>query len=234
MQTDRAGSRSPCIARSSSASLAVPVGAVAGVLERLASIPPRDMRKLLLDAFGTARLAGRDHLRARGHRRPQALRPSRARRLLTRRARRAAKRVARTLTLPNALRRRCYVSSILRGQYLCSSRDSARSASSAAGLAARAVVALVLGVHDALHRRAAHGTRLIERAVHGHLRPERGDLLREAAVRLARSRSIQSRSVARVASCRRTSSSSASSASARAATAARGAGSRPSTRCRCR
>jgi ATP-dependent Lon protease len=34
----------------------------ASVLERIASIPPRDMRKLLLDAFGTARLAGRDHL----------------------------------------------------------------------------------------------------------------------------------------------------------------------------
>ena len=33
-----------------------------GVLERLAAIPPRDMRKLLLDAFGTAELAGRDHL----------------------------------------------------------------------------------------------------------------------------------------------------------------------------
>jgi ATP-dependent Lon protease len=32
------------------------------VVERLAAIPPRDMRKLLLDAFGTARLAGRDHL----------------------------------------------------------------------------------------------------------------------------------------------------------------------------
>jgi ATP-dependent Lon protease len=32
------------------------------VLERLATIPPRDMRKLLLDAFGTARLSGRDHL----------------------------------------------------------------------------------------------------------------------------------------------------------------------------
>lgn len=32
------------------------------VLERLAAIPPRDMKKLLLDAFGTARLAGRDHL----------------------------------------------------------------------------------------------------------------------------------------------------------------------------
>jgi ATP-dependent Lon protease len=32
------------------------------VIERLAIMPPRDMRKLLLDAFGTARLAGRDHL----------------------------------------------------------------------------------------------------------------------------------------------------------------------------
>jgi ATP-dependent Lon protease len=33
-----------------------------GVLGKLASIPPRDMRKLLLDAFGTAQLAGRDQL----------------------------------------------------------------------------------------------------------------------------------------------------------------------------
>jgi ATP-dependent Lon protease len=32
------------------------------VLERLATFPPRDMRKLLLDAFGTAQLARRDHL----------------------------------------------------------------------------------------------------------------------------------------------------------------------------
>jgi ATP-dependent Lon protease len=32
------------------------------VLERLSAVPPRDMRKLLLDAFGTARLAGRDVL----------------------------------------------------------------------------------------------------------------------------------------------------------------------------
>lgn len=32
------------------------------VVDKLASIPPRDMKKLLLDAFGTARLAGRDHL----------------------------------------------------------------------------------------------------------------------------------------------------------------------------
>lgn len=32
------------------------------VLDKLAAIAPRDMRKLLLDAFGTAQLAGRDHL----------------------------------------------------------------------------------------------------------------------------------------------------------------------------
>jgi ATP-dependent Lon protease len=32
------------------------------VLDRLMTIPPRDMKKLLLDAFGSARLAGRDHL----------------------------------------------------------------------------------------------------------------------------------------------------------------------------
>jgi ATP-dependent Lon protease len=39
-----------------------PLEPSAGVLERIASIPPRDMRKLLLDAFGTARLADRDQL----------------------------------------------------------------------------------------------------------------------------------------------------------------------------
>jgi ATP-dependent Lon protease len=32
------------------------------VLERLSALPPRDMRKLLVDAFGTARLANRDFL----------------------------------------------------------------------------------------------------------------------------------------------------------------------------
>ena len=32
------------------------------VIDRLAAVPPRDMRKLLLDAFGTARLANRDYL----------------------------------------------------------------------------------------------------------------------------------------------------------------------------
>ena len=37
-------------------------------VEQLATIPPRDMRKLLLDAFGTARLAGARSPRPRGHR----------------------------------------------------------------------------------------------------------------------------------------------------------------------
>jgi ATP-dependent Lon protease len=32
------------------------------VLDRLMTVPARDMKKLLLDAFGTAQLAGRDHL----------------------------------------------------------------------------------------------------------------------------------------------------------------------------
>jgi len=32
------------------------------IVEKLAAIAPRDMKKLLLDAFGTAQLAGRDHL----------------------------------------------------------------------------------------------------------------------------------------------------------------------------
>ncbi len=32
------------------------------VLAKLSDIPPRDMRKVLLDAFGNAKLAGRDHL----------------------------------------------------------------------------------------------------------------------------------------------------------------------------
>ncbi len=32
------------------------------VLEKLAGVPPRDMRKRLMDAFGNAKLAGRDQL----------------------------------------------------------------------------------------------------------------------------------------------------------------------------
>ena len=49
----------------------------------------------------------------------------------------------------------------------------------AAGLAGGAVVALVGGVPDALHRRAARRARLAVLAVHGHLGVERGHLLRE-------------------------------------------------------
>src|SRR5690349_10153655 len=49
----------------------------------------------------------------------------------------------------------------------------------AAGLAARAVVRLVLRVHDALHRRAAVGAGEIEAAVHGHLRTKGRDFLRK-------------------------------------------------------
>src|SRR5215207_7700558 len=45
-----------------------------------------------------------------------------------------------------------------------------------AGLAARAVIRLVLGVHDALHRRAAYGARLAVASMDGHVFPERGDL----------------------------------------------------------
>ena len=35
------------------------------VLEALGSVAPREMRKLLVDAMGTAKLAGRDHLECR-------------------------------------------------------------------------------------------------------------------------------------------------------------------------
>src|SRR5207237_4035679 len=50
----------------------------------------------------------------------------------------------------------------------------------AAGLAARAVVDLVLGVDDPLHRRAADRARAPIAAVDGHLLAERGDVLGEA------------------------------------------------------
>lgn len=42
-----------------------PPEAEAAVLERLGSLPPRDMRKRLLAAFGTAKLEGRNWLEAR-------------------------------------------------------------------------------------------------------------------------------------------------------------------------
>src|SRR5262245_22229885 len=48
------------------------------------------------------------------------------------------------------------------------------------GLAFRAVVAFVFRVDDALHRRAAHRTRLLVFAVHRHLVVERGDFCRKA------------------------------------------------------
>ena len=76
-------------------------------------------------------------------------------------------------------------SSIVRGQSCLSRRDSARSASSLPpGLTRRAVVGLVLGVDDALHRRAAHRARLAVAAVDRHVLAERGDLLGKAAVGL--------------------------------------------------
>src|SRR5215831_2112716 len=54
-----------------------------------------------------------------------------------------------------------------------------------AGLAAGAVVRLVLGVDDPLHRRPAHRTRLTVLAVHGHSVAEGGDLFRESPACLA-------------------------------------------------
>src|SRR5205823_14892664 len=46
-------------------------------------------------------------------------------------------------------------------------------------LAAGTIIRLVVGVSNSLHRRAAKRTRLTELAVDGHLRPERGDVLRK-------------------------------------------------------
>ena len=71
-------------------------------------------------------------------------------------------------------------SSILRGQLCLSRRDSdAVGEHAAAGLAARAVVGLVLGVDDALHGRPAHGTRLAVAAMHGHAFAKRSHFLGE-------------------------------------------------------
>ena len=64
------------------------------------------------------------------------------------------------------------MSSMWRGQLDSEQgRQRAVSQRAAAGLAARAVVGLVVGVHDALHRRAAHRARL---AVACRARPSRG------------------------------------------------------------
>src|SRR5262245_53841827 len=54
----------------------------------------------------------------------------------------------------------------------------------ALGLAGRAVVRLVVGVDDALYRRAAHRARHAELAVDGHLGPERRHLVGEAVADL--------------------------------------------------
>src|SRR4029079_1906205 len=56
----------------------------------------------------------------------------------------------------------------------------------AAGLAARAVIRLILGVDDPLNRGAARGARLTIAAVHGHLGAEGRDLLGEARPGLRR------------------------------------------------
>src|SRR5918995_5596457 len=53
----------------------------------------------------------------------------------------------------------------------------------AAGLADRAVIALVLRVDDALDRRSAVGAWLLESPVHRHRLVKSGHLLREAAAR---------------------------------------------------
>src|SRR4030095_14805999 len=59
-------------------------------------------------------------------------------------------------------------------------RERAVGEETAVGLAAGAVVRLVLGVYDALHRRAADRAGLAEAAMDGHLRPEGCDLLGQA------------------------------------------------------
>src|SRR5262245_25010229 len=56
-------------------------------------------------------------------------------------------------------------------------RERAIGQQSSAGLAAGAVVGLVLGIHDALHRRSTHGTGLLVTAVHRHLGAKGGHAL---------------------------------------------------------
>src|SRR5271157_1836660 len=53
-----------------------------------------------------------------------------------------------------------------------------------AGLAVRAVVGLVFGVHDALHRGAAHRARLAVSPMHCHPFAKRGDVLGKPLARL--------------------------------------------------
>src|SRR6185436_2340037 len=72
----------------------------------------------------------------------------------------------------------------LRPVLLHQPRQHAVGEQAAAGLAGGAVIGLVLGVEDALHRRAADGAGLAVAAVHGHLRAEGGDLLGEVVAGL--------------------------------------------------
>src|SRR6185436_16281263 len=66
------------------------------------------------------------------------------------------------------------------------------------GLALRAVVGLVVGIADPLDRRPANGAGLLEAAVDGVPRPERGDALGKLALRL-RPQPIDSRKTSTVA-----------------------------------
>ena len=123
------------------------------------------------------------------------------------------------------------------GQSSLSSRDSARSASSRPPVWQRgAVVGLVLGVDDALHRRAAVGAGLAEAAVHRHPVAEGRHLLREAVAGLGAQPlgPLGERRPGSRAKSRSISSSVELARAAGAARAARGGGSRRSRRCRCR
>src|SRR5687768_613066 len=64
------------------------------------------------------------------------------------------------------------------------SRQGAVGQDLAAGLAARAVVGLVVGVPNALHPRSADRARFLISAMHGHLRAECRHLFRKAITRL--------------------------------------------------
>ena len=135
------------------APLAVPAGAVA----RACSSGSRRFRRATCASCCSTRSAPRSSPAAiiwcPRTSTPQALRPQGARRLLTRRRRRAG--------LPT-----------LRAASSCAAAATARGRRArAAGLAARAVVALVVGVDDPLHRSAAHRARLAEAC---RARPSRG------------------------------------------------------------
>src|SRR5579872_1485221 len=84
-------------------------------------------------------------------------------------------------------RSRCYASSVLlevvdrfRPVVLQEPRERPVGEELPAGLAPRAVVALVFRIDDPLHRRAANGAGQLEAPVHGHGRMERGHLRRKS------------------------------------------------------